>query len=215
MSLGGFSRVVFSNPFDRDFSAGKIGVFWDVDDFPVPEGRGIREIVESVLRENDYTGDISITVYGEKNPLSAEETAKGGFTFVQRSDKYWRVNDMLLDIALWAVNSPYPPRHNPASVMVLAKNKEKTEFFSFLGSLNNASFNVLVVVPDDVKPEDQNVPPVNGAWYWKSVQGDGEPIPKDEFRVFLIKQRRLYQDDAAQVDVPEGVCDKCSKSCSV
>lgn len=86
---------------------------------------------------------------------------------------------MLLDIALWAVNSPYPPRHNPANVMVLAKNKEKTDFVSFLENLKNVDFNVLVVVPDDVKPE--NVPPVNRAWYWKSIQGDGKAIPQKEF----------------------------------
>uniref|UniRef100_A0A1J3HCV0 NYN domain-containing protein n=1 Tax=Noccaea caerulescens TaxID=107243 RepID=A0A1J3HCV0_NOCCA len=210
MSVVDFSSVDFSFPLDTDYSAGKTGVFWDVNDFPVPDGRGIREIVEFVLRENGYTGEISITVYGDKDPFSAEEAAKGGFTFVQRSDEYWRINDMLLDIALWAVNSPYPPDRNPANVMVLAKNKENTDFVNFLEDLNNQDFNVLLVVPDDVKPEDVNVPPVNVAWYWKSIQGDGKPIPQKEFRVLLDQQRdylrSLYKDDD---DVAEGVCDGC------
>ncbi|CAA7030588.1 unnamed protein product [Microthlaspi erraticum] len=214
MSFVDFSSVDFSDPFDTDFSAGKIGVFWDVNDFPVPEGRGIHEIVESVLRGNEYSGDISITVYGEKNPLSAEEAAKGDITFVQKSDKYWRVNDMLLDIAMWAVNSPFPPDSNPANVMILARNKEKTDFVSFLKNLNNANFNVLVVVPDDVKPEELNVPAVNVAWYWKSIQEDGKPIPQEDFQDLLDKQRvhllSLYEDDEDDVAVAQGVCDECA-----
>ncbi|CAA7053283.1 unnamed protein product [Microthlaspi erraticum] len=157
MSVVDFSSVDMSAPLLTDFSSGKTGVFWDVNDFPVPEGRGIR-------------------------------------------DKYWRMNDMLLDIALWAVNNPFPPYRNPANVMVLAINrKEKTDFVGFLGNLSNRVFNVLLVVPEDVEPEQVNIPAVYVAWYWKSIQGDGEPMPGTHFRSLLDRQRAyilsLGEDD--------------------
>ncbi|CAA7044644.1 unnamed protein product [Microthlaspi erraticum] len=168
----------------------KSGVFWDVDDFPVPEGRGIREIVESNLEKQGYKGEASITVYGEKDPFSPEETAKGRFTFVKRSDKYWRLHKMLTDIGLWVLEIPDRYRI-PTNVVVVAKNiSENTDFVRFLEELDSVDFNVSVVFPDDVKPAEVNIPEVRFAWYWKDFLEVGDPIPAAEYRILLDQGER-------------------------
>lgn len=63
-------------------AAGKVLVFWDLKDFPVPEGRSIREIVGSALTREGYKGEVSITAYGE----SPEDNLESGITFVHRSE---------------------------------------------------------------------------------------------------------------------------------
>ncbi|XP_020869196.1 uncharacterized protein LOC110225027 [Arabidopsis lyrata subsp. lyrata] len=88
---------------ETSHAEGKISVLWDLTDFPVPEGRSIREIIGSVLVKEGYTGEVSIKAYGETtNPYPPED----GFTFVQNSDKYWRLTRILVDIGLWALDSP-------------------------------------------------------------------------------------------------------------
>ncbi|CAA7049840.1 unnamed protein product [Microthlaspi erraticum] len=125
---------------------------------------------------------------GEKNPFSPEETAKDRFTFVQRSDKYWRLNKMFVDIAWWTTEAP-DPRFNASNVMVVAKSiQEDTEFVSFLrGLFLGLGFNVLLVVPDDCEPEELPLPLVTLIWYWKSFVEAGEPLPRAELEALIAR----------------------------
>ncbi|CAL9213752.1 unnamed protein product [Arabidopsis halleri] len=173
-----------------DVNEGKISVLWDLTDFPVPEGRSIREIVGSVLARKGYTGEISIKAYGETtNPYPPED----GFTFVHNSDKYWRLTRMLVDIGLWALDSP-APNIGPATLMVVAKNiEEDTQFVHLVQNLKASCYNTIFVVPDGYRPEELPMPNVNLAWYWKSLLEGGEPIPYWDLQVILS---RMKQDDS-------------------
>ncbi|CAA7029566.1 unnamed protein product [Microthlaspi erraticum] len=172
----------------RDNPAGKTSVFWDVDDFPVPDGRKIRDIVEDTLRNKGYTGEVSITAYGAKDPFSPEETAEARLTFVERIDKYWRLHKMFVDIAWWTTEAPRPC-FTGSNVMVVAKNiKADTEFVSFLRGLYfGLGFNVLLVVPDDCEPEQVPLPRVRLIWYWKSFVQGGEPLPRAELEALVAR----------------------------
>uniref|UniRef100_A0A1J3I0R3 NYN domain-containing protein n=1 Tax=Noccaea caerulescens TaxID=107243 RepID=A0A1J3I0R3_NOCCA len=186
-----------------DSSVGKTGVFWDVDDFPFPQGRGIRKIVESILEKQGYETEVSIRVYGGEHQFTTEFADRHRFTFVKRSDKYSRLNKMLVDIGLWVLDAP---KHTPLprNVVVVAKNiKEQTEYVRYLENLNSIGFNVLVVVPDDVKPEEVNIPSVKMAWYWKDLQDLGNPIPGAEYQTLLSRGERneiLFDPDDCSED---------------
>ncbi|CAA7029538.1 unnamed protein product [Microthlaspi erraticum] len=185
-------------------------VFWDVNDFPVPEGRAIREIVESALEKQGYNWDASITVYGDKDPFSPEETAEAQLTFVERSAKFWRLEKMLVDIHLLAVDNP-KPYDNPTAVMLVAKNsKESAEFFDYLERLGFSGFQVLLVVPDDLNAAEVPVPDVALAWRWTNLLENGDPIPTAEYEA-LVDQRpdccvQLVSDDEDDDDCCEDDC---------
>ena len=52
-----------------------IAVWWDMKDCPVPEGidaHRVRPSIEGALKEQGYSGPVSITAYGDQNkPLTA------------------------------------------------------------------------------------------------------------------------------------------------
>ncbi|CAA7044643.1 unnamed protein product [Microthlaspi erraticum] len=198
-------------------AVGKTGVFWDVDDFPFPQsGRGIREIVKSIFKKQYNETEVSIRVYGGEIQFTTEFLDMHRFTFVKRSDKYSRLNKMLLDIGLWVLDAP---KHCPlpSNVVVAAKNiKEKTEYVRYLENLNSVNFRVFVVVPDDVKPEEVNIPSVMRAWYWKDVQVLGKPIPRDEYRALLARGERnetLFNPDNCGKDADDGGEDADDEAC--
>ncbi|KAG7653097.1 hypothetical protein ISN44_As01g004100 [Arabidopsis suecica] len=170
-----------------DVKEGKISVLWDLTDFPVPEGRSIRAIVGSVLARKGYTGEISIKAYGETtNPYPPED----GFTFVHNSDKYWRLNRILVDICLWSLDSP-APYEGPATLMVVAKNiEERSEFVAVIQNLKASGYNTIFVVPDGYSPYGVPIPKVNLAWYWKSLLEGGEPIPDLELQGILLRVKQ-------------------------
>ncbi|CAE5956566.1 unnamed protein product [Arabidopsis arenosa] len=170
-----------------DVNEGKISVLWDLTDFPVPEGRGIREIVGSVLARKGYTGEISIKAYGETtNPYPPEE----GIPFVLNSDKYWRLNRILVDICLWSLDSP-APYEGPSTLMVVAKNiEERSEFVAVIQNLKASGYNTIFVVPDGYSPYRVPIPKVNLAWYWESLLEGGEPIPDSELQGILLRVKQ-------------------------
>lgn len=77
---------------------------------------------------------------------------------------------MLVDIGLWALDSP-APNIGPATLMVVAKNiEEETQFVHLVQNLKASCYNTIFVVPDGYRPEELPMPNVNLAWYWKSLQ---------------------------------------------
>ncbi|XP_010490431.1 PREDICTED: uncharacterized protein LOC104768201 [Camelina sativa] len=167
----------------EEFANGEIHVFWDVNDFPVPENRSIREIVDSLLRRYGYKGEVTITAYGENYP--EDDPLESGITFVAKRDKSRRLHRILVDFALVASDN-HEPHRIPLTLMVVAKNiKEENEFHGLLQSVNAANYNVLLVLPDVYDPKEVALPYVNFAWRWTSLVDGGDPIPKPDFFALL------------------------------
>ncbi|XP_010475846.1 PREDICTED: uncharacterized protein LOC104755197 [Camelina sativa] len=163
----------------EEFANGEVHVFWDVNDFPVPENRSIREIIDSLLRRYGYKGEVTITAYGEKDP--EDNPLESGITFVEKRNKFRRLDRILVDFALAAADN-HEPHRVPLTLMVVAKNvKENNEFHGLLQSVNAANFNVLLVLPDVYDPKEVALPDVNFAWRWTSLVDGGDPIPKPDF----------------------------------
>ncbi|EOA38519.1 hypothetical protein CARUB_v10010308mg [Capsella rubella] len=168
------------------FTDGKIRVFWDVTDFPVPEGRRIREIVDSVLKKRGYKAEASIKAYGGTDP-DEDNPLESGIIFLQKRDKYWRLHSLLVDFALAAAENHKPHYHYvPLTLMVVAKNiKEDTEFVHLLQNVNAANFNVLLVLPDVYDPKQVTLADVNLVWRWTSLLEGGDPMPETELQALI------------------------------
>ncbi|XP_010458302.1 PREDICTED: uncharacterized protein LOC104739590 [Camelina sativa] len=174
----------------RKFRDGEVRDFWDLKDFPVPKGRKIRDIIDSVLMRRGYIGEVSITAYGEKDP--EDNPLENGITFVHRRDKYWRLNKILVDFALAAADN-HEPHLVQLTLMVVAENiKKDTEFFHLLRNVNSIRFNVLLVVPDVCHPEEVPLPFVSLAWRWTDLLQGGDPMPETELLALLDRGKQEF-----------------------
>lgn len=57
------------------------GIYWDVEDFPVPNVSCFCKNIRLALGRAGYHGKVSITAYGDKNQYRYEDA---GITFVSR-----------------------------------------------------------------------------------------------------------------------------------
>uniref|UniRef100_A0A1J3EGA8 Uncharacterized protein n=1 Tax=Noccaea caerulescens TaxID=107243 RepID=A0A1J3EGA8_NOCCA len=120
-----------------------IGVFWDVVDFPFPEGLSpdmiyhkMRLFLRSLGR---CSVDMSIMAYVDREKFDDKLVGAykdAGFDIIPReADKHSRYRSMSLDIAMWEVDMRYEGICRK-SLMVLSKEIEKESlFFTFLESM--------------------------------------------------------------------------------
>ncbi|CAA7039707.1 unnamed protein product [Microthlaspi erraticum] len=124
-------------------TSGCIGVFWDVEDFPFPNGvsppliyHKMKLFVESVPCPAEVT---TIVAYVDKEELSDELIRvydDAGITlFPRQGDVYERYQSMVLDISWWEVDMR-PLRFAGSRVMVISKEINKdSPFFTFFKSI--------------------------------------------------------------------------------
>ncbi|KAG7560980.1 Regulator of chromosome condensation RCC1 [Arabidopsis thaliana x Arabidopsis arenosa] len=111
--------LIFSmsdDDFTPDPTKAKTSVFWDVEDFPSPNGVSFYDIIKSAIEDEGYRGEVSIRAYGEKK-REEYNLYDGVVTFEPKRGKYGRLNKMLMDIALWSVDNP-APYFTPANLML-------------------------------------------------------------------------------------------------
>ncbi|CAH8358638.1 unnamed protein product [Eruca vesicaria subsp. sativa] len=150
-------------------------VFWDVTDFPIRTGCSYLETLRSVLGNNGYIGKLKITAYGAEKPDNLGHEV----TFVLRRDKYSRLCKMLLDIAVWGMDTSHLS-FTPKNVMVLAENiEEDTCFVHVSKNLLTSANNCLWVLPDDYEDEKikrVKLPWAKFIWNWQDLLAGKDPM---------------------------------------
>ncbi|CAH8337918.1 unnamed protein product [Eruca vesicaria subsp. sativa] len=132
---------------NKDFNGeAKIGVFWNMEDCPIPKSLDPDKIyrnVKSGLANQGCHGEVSIWAYCEKdNDLSLADV-----TLVPAGDKSVRFKKMLKDILFWArQNRGSYPSIIP-DLMVISNISGNTVFVRVLNSLNS-NYNVLLTLSD-------------------------------------------------------------------
>ncbi|XP_010462956.1 PREDICTED: uncharacterized protein LOC104743591 [Camelina sativa] len=161
------------------------GVFWDVVDFPIPTAECdpdlISKKIKSALAEKGcYNGPLSISLYDTEDektllPPSTKqelidryEAAGVSLNFVPKEEHgYERVYKMLVDILLWAVNSPAC-----SNLIILSKGAIKEErTLEIIESLYFGSFDAKVVLPErtsELMPFTES-----SAWLWELLCDGG------------------------------------------
>ncbi|CAH8353483.1 unnamed protein product [Eruca vesicaria subsp. sativa] len=152
-------------------------VFWDVTDFPIHTGRSYLETLTSVLGNNGYNGKLKITAYGEEKPDNL-------------GDKYSRLCKMLLDIAVWGMDTSHLS-FTPKNVMVLAENiEEDTCFVHVSKNLLTSANNCLWVLPDDYEDEKikrVKLPWAKLYWKWQDLLAGKDPMSCEDVRALRLK----------------------------
>ncbi|KFK40366.1 hypothetical protein AALP_AA3G364500 [Arabis alpina] len=136
----------------KKFHEAMTGVFWNIDDFPFPEGHhppNVNHNIKSALRSNGYNGGVSISTYTDKYGSVDGMVfyfSLSGITLQNKvlkgelRDDSDQVDQMLVDILLWALDNPAP-----SNLLVISKDmSEETELLKLLQALESKGYNILV-----------------------------------------------------------------------
>ncbi|KAL0742647.1 hypothetical protein Bca4012_084160 [Brassica carinata] len=107
--------------------------------------------------------------------------------------KYWRLQRMLLDIGLWALDRSMPTRSRENMMLIAVNIEEETTITPHFQGLYG-SFNILLVLPDDYNERNVKLPYTNFIWSWQSLINEGKPMDKDLVSE-LRKKYHTYQDN--------------------
>ncbi|VVB05820.1 unnamed protein product [Arabis nemorensis] len=149
------------NPIDQRGSAqgvpnhGKLtGIFWNIEDCPIPEGynpRNILENIKSSLAEEGYHGEVSVWAYCGQTSIFRELWSDYNHANIilrtSVGEGIVEVNHMIVDILSFGMRNPAP-----SNVLVISK-EVSGEFFNRLQELKSENFNILVVQPDEIESE--------------------------------------------------------------
>ncbi|KAJ4908062.1 Uncharacterized protein Rs2_11720 [Raphanus sativus] len=107
------------------YAAANVGVFWDINDFPIPDyldSYAFYEDVKTNLREKGFTGSFSLQLYADGDPymparlVNRFQCPELGVSYIPSGGEFCRDSWILLDILKWSIENP------SSNVMILAKN---------------------------------------------------------------------------------------------
>ncbi|CAA7024801.1 unnamed protein product [Microthlaspi erraticum] len=163
------------------------GVFWDLEDYPIPEHLDPATVVENIkfaLKNNGYTGDVFVWAFlpGGKtfSKHSVQEYKDAGITTITvMEEKYLRLRRMIVDFLLWSADN-CPHFTMGPNTLVITKDMvgKTTSFLRFLQTLATAYYHVLWALPDDNTTEPTSW--VKLKWQWRILSGGGDPINETE-----------------------------------
>ncbi|XP_056861187.1 uncharacterized protein LOC108846168 isoform X2 [Raphanus sativus] len=102
-----------------------VGVFWDINDFPIPDyldSYAFYEDVKTSLQEKGFTGSFSLHLYADGDPYMPARLVNRfrcpelGVSYIPSGGEFCRDSWILLDILKWSIENP------SSNVMILAKN---------------------------------------------------------------------------------------------
>ncbi|CAN7135283.1 unnamed protein product, partial [Brassica rapa subsp. narinosa] len=137
---------VCSYNFSETLAVANIGVFWNMDDSPIPDGldpTSVKEFIEGAFEDMGYLGRlIKVRAYCEDRSKLISYCDAAGIVLQNRVSKvgYAEVDYMLVDILTWGQYN-----EAPSNLMVISKNiSEGTELFGVLEDLKLLNYNILV-----------------------------------------------------------------------
>ncbi|CAH2063288.1 unnamed protein product [Thlaspi arvense] len=158
----------------------KTGVFWDMEDCPIPEGLdpgSVYRNIKSALANNGYGGEVTICAFGDKNQIPGYfESA--GIELVRAGDKRARLLGMMNDFFSWVRQN-----RGAGSSNLMVISHDTSEFASCLDGLAEIGQRILLAQPR-MTPRRCRKCRVNTAsaeWLWETLAAGGDPIviPKD------------------------------------
>ncbi|CAA7039898.1 unnamed protein product [Microthlaspi erraticum] len=161
----------------------KTGVFWDLEDFPIPDDLDPATVLQNIklaLQKSGHHGDVFVWAYlpGGKtfSKHSVKEYEDAGITTIStREDKHARLRRMILDFFLWSLDNEHHPPTGP-NILVVTKDMvdRETTFLRVLRLLEIRCYHVLWALPDDNTTESPSW--VKSSWHWRILLSGGDPI---------------------------------------
>ncbi|KAL9833090.1 putative NYN domain, limkain-b1-type, meiosis regulator and mRNA stability factor 1 [Arabidopsis thaliana] len=159
----------------------KVGVFWDVEECPVPDGVEPSVVCENIKLALENKGyrpcNVSIRVYGERTNKFKDDFLLADIMFLPAGDEGARFMRMCNDFFCWGNDN------RKSTLMVMSR--DSTEFASSFVMYKNLNFNILVAQPENV---DRKCPVcrkplemiITDEWVWESLSAGGDPLPKTQ-----------------------------------
>ncbi|VVB04800.1 unnamed protein product [Arabis nemorensis] len=150
-----------------DSNKGKIGVFWNMDDCPIPDvcnPHQFKEFVFAALENEGYLGYVSSWAYSGKTSVVENLWVDYNRADIRLSNKVFRgINGMKQDILLFILRNTAP-----ANVLVISKDiAEDRDLMRTLGKLKSIKYNILAMQPEPVKSEAL-LAIISKLWLWPS-----------------------------------------------
>ncbi|KFK34822.1 hypothetical protein AALP_AA5G197500 [Arabis alpina] len=147
----------------NEFHVPKTGVFWNIDDRrPFSEGLlppNVHQNIKSALKKNGYEGQVSISAYSDQYGSLQDIVfyfEQFGITLQNKvvknanPDDSEEVDQMLVDILLWALDNPAP-----SNLLIISKViPEETELLTLLRALESKDYNILFAQNEEAASAD-------------------------------------------------------------
>ncbi|CAN8253551.1 unnamed protein product [Cochlearia groenlandica] len=152
---------------ELDYATGKISVWWDINDCPVPYGfdpRRVRSSIEGELKKLGYSGPVSITAYGDQTKTF--RNLQGGISStgvsVAHSLKESTCSFMYSDMLRWRAENP------PPATMMLISNQVRDVFSLELIRLQqDTKYNILLAYSDQFSSLSALI--TSAEWLWSEL----------------------------------------------
>ncbi|KAL0714749.1 hypothetical protein Bca4012_021728 [Brassica carinata] len=169
------SKMMLSMTLDA-----KTGVFWDVEECPIPEDldpESVYKNIRSTLANKGYHGEVSIKAFGDRNQIPGYYESAGIEIFPQ-GDKFERIGKMQREFYRWMGDN----KSEFTNMMVISR--EAMELASSL-EYENTHHSILFANP--LNPLKKacgcrfgagSEDPSAETWVWETLAVGGDPITK-------------------------------------
>ncbi|VVB06376.1 unnamed protein product [Arabis nemorensis] len=181
------------------YAGAKTGVFWDIEDCPIPNGLdpvSVYRNIKTALANQGYRGEVTIKAFKEKKTIR-NDFELAGINLEIAGDKHGRFTSMYHAFFSWVLQ-------NRDTTNLLIISRDKTEFVTFLQDSVGENYNVLVAESEDPpekcskcgvaldKPPFTKKPVFgNEEWFWTSLANGGDPITT----ITKCKKPKVTQED--------------------
>ncbi|CAN7004326.1 unnamed protein product, partial [Brassica oleracea var. botrytis] len=153
---------------------GWTGVFWDMDEFPLPPGLDVDQFVENVklaISNEGARGHVEFFAYGSSDSFDYGRYLEDRFfTPAKVVDKRSRFYRLLHRMLLWVHKRQR--FGGIKNLLVIAKalpGQDNITMISFLDEMIVRDHNVFTVVPEGCSPENFDYPEPILAWHWSAL----------------------------------------------
>ncbi|KAG7565888.1 NYN domain limkain-b1-type [Arabidopsis suecica] len=169
----GKSKVVIPSPT----CSAETGVFWDLDDCPIPDDLTpalIYDNIKVALKNVGYNGKVSIVAYSVANQTK-EDFDFVNIKLINPGTSQEKVNMMFKDVYMWGINH----RDEPTNLMVISKDiSQDVDFVSALVQLSKKENNILLAHPRNTSGVLLRT--ASSVWLWTSLSTGGSPLDNQQ-----------------------------------
>ncbi|VFQ84878.1 unnamed protein product [Cuscuta campestris] len=203
MSVSGRGASPSTEAAEPLYSAGKISVWWDIENCQVPvncDPHAIAQNISSALVAMNYRGPVSISAYGDTKKISSStqhalNSTGIALNHVPAGAKDASDKKILVDMLFWAVDNPAP-----ANYLLISGDRD---FSNALHQLRMRRYNILLAQPQNASAA--LVAAAKNVWLWTSLLSGGPPLPKSEFNQLTMADSVSIHSNQSSAKQPESL----------
>ncbi|CAH8267577.1 unnamed protein product [Arabidopsis lyrata] len=145
------------------------GVFWDLDDCPIPDDQTPASVcanIKSALKTAGYVGRVSIVAYSLTKQTSVDfESAQ--IKLEQPGDYNEKLHTISGDVFMWAMTHLYVP----TNLLIISEDFDYADVLMIIKKQHN---NIILAFPHDT-PSEMLRSTASSLWLWADLSAGGSP----------------------------------------